>query len=104
MAELVAKSLNGGAALARFRPARQKRYAILSGMSLTKLVQQQQPQPNPLAVLLTKISGGDEPALGKLYDATVSRVYGLAMKITLRRELAEEVVGDVYLQVWKKAA
>ncbi len=104
MSQLLVKSLNGSAAVTRFRPARQKRYAILSGMSLTKLVQQEQPEPNSLEVLLTLISGGDEAALGKLYDATVNRVYGLAMKVSVRRELAEEIVGDVYLQVWKKAS
>jgi RNA polymerase sigma-70 factor (ECF subfamily) len=50
------------------------------------------------------MAGGDESALAKLYDATVSRVYGVALRIVRQREHAEEVVTDVYMQVWKDAA
>lgn len=50
------------------------------------------------------ISGGDESALARLYDATVSRVYGVALRIVRQPESAEEVVTDVYMQVWKDAA
>ncbi len=56
-----------------------------------------------LSTLIVKISTGDEAAMATLYDATVNRIYGMAMKVVLRPELAEEVVGDVYLQVWQKA-
>ena len=58
---------------------------------------------DPLLDSITRIQTGDEVALGELYDATVKRVFGLAMKIVLKPELAEEVVGDVFLQVWNKA-
>ena len=54
--------------------------------------------------LLAAIAQQDESALGALYDATLSRVYGLALRITRKPEAAEEVVADVYLQVWRKAA
>jgi RNA polymerase sigma factor (sigma-70 family) len=50
------------------------------------------------------VAGGDEAALAKLYDATVSRVYGVALRIVRQPESAEEVVTDVYMQVWKDAA
>jgi RNA polymerase sigma factor (sigma-70 family) len=53
--------------------------------------------------LLAGIANGDEQALGAFYDATVSRVYGLALRIVRRREAAEEIVEDVYLQVWQQA-
>ncbi len=56
-----------------------------------------------LATLIEKMRQGDEKAMSGFYDATVSRIYGMAMKIVLRAELAEEVVGDVYLQVWRQA-
>ena len=55
-------------------------------------------------VLLAAIAQQDESALGALYDATLSRVYSLALRITRKPEAAEEVVTDVYLQVWRKAA
>ena len=104
MAATLGKPFNGTVSVSRLRPAKRRRYAILSGMSLSKLAEQKSPEADPLEALLTQISNGDEAALGRLYDATVSRVYGLAMKITLRQELAEEVVGDVFLQVWKKSS
>ena len=44
------------------------------------------------ARLLAAIAKGDEQALGAFYDATVSRVYGLALRIVRQREAAEEVV------------
>ena len=56
-----------------------------------------------LESLIAHIGSGDEVSLERLYDATVNRVYSLALKIVNKPELAEEVVGDVYMQVWKKA-
>ncbi len=45
-----------------------------------------------------------QAALGQFYDLTVGRVYGVALRIVRRAELAEEVVSDVYMQVWRDAA
>ena len=58
---------------------------------------------DPLLGLLSRIQNREESAMGELYDNAVTRVYGLALKIVLKHELAEEVVGDVFLQVWNKA-
>ena len=55
-----------------------------------------------LVTLLEKIRLSDEMAMSGFYDATVGRVYGMAMKVVQRSELAEEVVGDVYMQVWRQ--
>jgi RNA polymerase sigma-70 factor (ECF subfamily) len=57
---------------------------------------------DPLLALLIRIEKRDEVAMAELYDAVVCRVYGLAIKIVRKPELAEEVVGDVFLQVWNK--
>lgn len=57
-----------------------------------------------LTELIQRIADGDEAALGRFYDATLSRVYGLAMKITGRRELAEEVSVETFWQVWREAS
>ena len=56
-----------------------------------------------LAILLNAVKAKDRGAFEALYDATVQRVFSLAMRITQHRELAEEVVSDVYLQVWQTA-
>lgn len=63
------------------------------------------PEANELRLrgLLTQISRGDEQALGQFYDATLGRVYGLALRITRDPHAAEEVAEDVYWQVWRQA-
>jgi RNA polymerase sigma-70 factor (ECF subfamily) len=45
----------------------------------------------------------DERALLALYEATLSRVYGLVLRLVRRSQLAEEVAEDVYYQVWRQA-
>ncbi len=56
-----------------------------------------------LAGWIGQIVGRDERALAALYDATVSRVYGLALRIVRRPAWAEEVVEETYFQVWRQA-
>jgi RNA polymerase sigma-70 factor (ECF subfamily) len=45
----------------------------------------------------------DQTALGLLYENLVGQVYGLALRITRRVSLAEEVVQDTFWQVWRQA-
>jgi RNA polymerase sigma-70 factor (ECF subfamily) len=54
--------------------------------------------------LLANVQQGDAEALGSFYDATVGRVYAIALKVTANPALAEEIVSDVYLQVWRTAS
>lgn len=56
-----------------------------------------------LASLIKRMGSGDEAALGRLYELTLSRVYGLALRITGRRDLAEEVCVEAYWQSWREA-
>ena len=56
-----------------------------------------------LVSLVQAVVARDEAALARLYDLTVGRVYSLAYAFTRNSADAEEVVGDVYLQVWQKA-
>jgi len=56
-----------------------------------------------LAMLISKIAKGCESALKKLYDTTISQVYGLAYKILSNNPDADEVALDVFKQTWNKA-
>jgi RNA polymerase sigma-70 factor (ECF subfamily) len=56
------------------------------------------------SVWIAQIAQGDEAALSSLYHATVKKVYGLALRVVQNPACAEEVVEDVYLQVWRTAA
>jgi RNA polymerase sigma factor (sigma-70 family) len=53
--------------------------------------------------LIARIAAAESPALAELYELTAGRVYALAIRITAQRPTAEEVVSDVYLQVWRQA-
>ncbi len=61
-------------------------------------------EASDLASLIKEVKAKNRDAFEALYDATVQRVFSLAMRITQHRGLAEEVVSDVYLQVWQTAA
>ena len=52
---------------------------------------------------LAQIAAGEESALEAFYAETLGNVYGIAIRITQNRGIAEEVVIDVYHQVWLQA-
>jgi RNA polymerase sigma-70 factor (ECF subfamily) len=52
---------------------------------------------------LEKIRGRDSSALQSLYDDTSRLLYSLAFRVLNDREDAEEVILDVYQQVWNAA-
>jgi RNA polymerase sigma-70 factor (ECF subfamily) len=54
--------------------------------------------------LLRQVALGSADALGRLYDQHASAVFGLARRILGQEEDAEEVVQDVFSQVWRQAA
>lgn len=56
-----------------------------------------------LGVWIAGIVDHDEKALMALYNATLSRVYGLVLRLVRRAPLAEEVAEDVFFQVWRQA-
>lgn len=53
--------------------------------------------------LLHAIARGDEPSLARLYDQYRVILFGLLMRILNSREEAEDVLQEVFLQVWKRA-
>ncbi len=56
-----------------------------------------------LGKLLQAVANKDRTAFEAFYDATTERALSLVLRITQQIELAEEVVSDVYLQVWRQA-
>jgi RNA polymerase sigma factor (sigma-70 family) len=56
-----------------------------------------------LCAWIAAVGQRDDRALAALYDATLSRVYGLVMRIVRTAALADEVVEDTYFQVWRQA-
>jgi RNA polymerase sigma-70 factor (ECF subfamily) len=56
-----------------------------------------------LVDLVLRICDQHEPSLARLYEATAGRVHGLVLRIVRIGALAEEVVEDVFWQVWREA-
>jgi RNA polymerase sigma-70 factor (ECF subfamily) len=54
--------------------------------------------------MIKRIASGDQSALAALYDHTNRVVFGLLLRILGDRSVAEEVLLDVYTQVWRQAA
>ncbi len=53
---------------------------------------------------LARCARGDRLALRALYDEEAGRLIAVAQRIVRRRELAEEVVQEGFIQIWQKAA
>lgn len=58
----------------------------------------------PLIALLERIAHQDQTALKALYDACSGKLYGLALRVVSQRELAEDVLQEAFLTIWKSAA
>lgn len=56
------------------------------------------------ADLLVRIAAGDQDAFAALYDMLSSRVFGLILRVLVNRSQSEEVLQEVFLEVWQSAA
>ena len=60
--------------------------------------------PVEITWLLAAVAKGDAVAFERLYGATCPKLYGVALRILRRHDLAAEVMEQAYLQVWRDAA
>jgi RNA polymerase sigma-70 factor, ECF subfamily len=56
-----------------------------------------------LSDYLARTARGDRAAFEKLYAATSAKLFGIILRIVRRRDLAEEVLQEVYVRIWQKA-
>lgn len=59
---------------------------------------------SPDSALVARAAGGDERALGALYDRLGGMAFSLASAVVGDAADAEEVVADAFAQVWRSAA
>lgn len=53
--------------------------------------------------LLAKTALNDQDAFEKLYDLTSPRLFGFALQMLKKKELAEEVIQDAFVKIWYNA-
>ena len=56
-----------------------------------------------LMTLLDRVAQRDEAALKSLYDMTSGKLYGLALRVLVRHEWAEDALQETFLQIWRTA-
>jgi RNA polymerase sigma factor (sigma-70 family) len=57
-----------------------------------------------LAAALVRVASGDRAALRLVYRDTSAKLFGVCLRILNDRSEAEDVLQDVYVTVWRKAA
>ena len=57
-----------------------------------------------LVAAINRVVGGDRAAMRLVYSETSAKLFGVCLRILGDRSEAEDVLQDVYLTVWRKAA
>jgi RNA polymerase sigma-70 factor (ECF subfamily) len=57
-----------------------------------------------LVEAIARVSRGDRTAFELVYAATSAKIYGIVVRIVGRRDVADDVLQEVYLRVWERAA
>ena len=60
-------------------------------------------QPVSDSALIEKMIAGDEAALSTMYDRYSPMLFGVLMRILRDEQAAEEVLQDLFLQLWRNA-
>lgn len=56
------------------------------------------------SLLITRLQRQDRAAIGELYDAYGSALFGVVLRIVQSRELAEQVLQDTFVKAWRNGA
>ncbi|RDU96576.1 sigma-70 family RNA polymerase sigma factor [Trinickia dinghuensis] len=62
-----------------------------------------EPTPPVLAALLARVATQDAGALRTLYDLAGAKLFGVALRILVKREWAEEALQESFVNIWRHA-
>ncbi|MGR6742261.1 ECF RNA polymerase sigma factor SigK [Microbacterium arborescens] len=62
------------------------------------------PSTDHVAELIQRCADGDHSAFASLYDTLSGRVFGLILRVLVDRAQSEEVLQEVFLEVWQSAS
>lgn len=57
-----------------------------------------------LSAMLARVAAGERAALHALYDRTSAKLFGICVRICVDQQGAEDVLQEVYIAVWNRAA
>ena len=57
---------------------------------------------SPVDVLIEAAGRGSQIALKQLYEVESRRLYGIALRIVRRPEIAADVLQEAFVQIWQK--
>jgi len=57
-----------------------------------------------LSAALARVAAGERAALRELYDRTSAKLFGICVRICADQQGAEDVLQDVYITIWNRAA
>ena len=61
------------------------------------------PELTTIDDLLRRVAQGDRQALAQIFDSEAGRLVAIAQRIVRRRDLAEEVVQEIFVSIWRRA-
>ncbi|WP_372422449.1 sigma-70 family RNA polymerase sigma factor [Salinarimonas chemoclinalis] len=64
----------------------------------------QEPVDEPLEALLAAVARADRGAYARLYARTSAKLFGVVLRIVKDRGMAEEVLQEVFLGIWRGAS
>jgi RNA polymerase sigma-70 factor, ECF subfamily len=56
-----------------------------------------------ISLLLQRVANRDRAAFAQVYRATSAKLYGIILRILRRRDIADEVLQEVYVKIWERA-
>jgi RNA polymerase sigma-70 factor (ECF subfamily) len=56
-----------------------------------------------VSALLRRVAARDRAAFSALYEATSAKLYGVIVRILVRRDIADDVLQEVYIRIWERA-